>query len=104
MHMKTIVAVITAALLVPAATVLAKRPIAKHEQRQEGRIEQGVESGKLTDKEAERLQNQQEIIDQERKNAAEDGKITRGERREIRHDQRKASKAIRHKKHNARHE
>lgn len=101
--MKTIVVVMTATLLFPAATVLAKRPIAKHEQRQEGRIEQGVNSGKLTDKEAERLENQQEIIENERENAAEDGKVTRGERREIRHDQRKASNAIRRKKHNERH-
>lgn len=95
----TITVAIAVALLVPPSLALAKRPIAKRADRQENRIEEGVDSGKLTDKEAERLKNQQDVIDQERENAREDGKVTRGERREIRHDQNKASHAIRHKKH-----
>src|SRR5258705_6249677 len=101
--MKTIVAIIAAGMLVPTTVALAKRPIAKREEQQQERIEHGVNSGKLTGKEAERLENQQEIIEQERENAKEDGKVTRGERREIRHDQNQASHAIRHKKHNDRH-
>ena len=100
----TITVAIAVALLVPPSLTLAKRPIDKRADRQENRIEEGVDSGKLTDKEAERLQNRQDVIDKERENAREDGKVTRGERREIRHDQNKASHAIRDKKHNDRHE
>jgi hypothetical protein len=102
--MKTIVALIGLGLLVPISAALAEQPIVKHMDKQERRIDQGVNSGRLTDKEAERLQNQQEIIQKERGNALEDGKITRGERKEIRHDQRKASHNIRRKKHNDRKE
>jgi hypothetical protein len=101
--MKTIVAIIATVLLVPVSAALAK-PIVKRMDRQEDRIDQGVNSGNLTDKEKERLENQQEIIQKERANAMEDGKVTRGERREIRHDQKRASHAIRRKKHNDRKE
>ena len=100
--MKAIVATIALGLLVPTSAAFAKQPITKRMDRQEERIEQGAESGNLTDKETKRLENQQEIIKEERDNATEDGKITRGERKEIRHDQRKASHAIREKKHNDR--
>ncbi|TML42169.1 MAG: hypothetical protein E6G23_08290, partial [Actinobacteria bacterium] len=48
-----------------------------------------------------RLENEQGQIEQERKGAMEDGKVTKQERRDICHDQNRLSKDIRRKKHNA---
>jgi hypothetical protein len=99
MHPTLIGTVATAVLLASVASAPAKT-ITKHEQHQEQRIEHGEESGRLTPHEAERLENQQQTIDDERARAGEDGHVSKGERREIRHDQREASRTIRQKKHN----
>jgi uncharacterized protein HemX len=98
MH-RTIVATIAIALLLSVAGAPAKT-IQKHEQNQDQRIENGENSGRLTPHETERLENQQQTIDEERQRALEDGHMSKGERREIRHDQREASRTIRKKKHN----
>jgi hypothetical protein len=90
-------------LLVPSTRVAA-RTIGGATENQEERIERGEESGRLTPRESNRLENEQETIHQERRRALEDGRVTRGEHREIRHDQRAASRDIRRKKHNARHD
>lgn len=99
--MRTIVVTLAAAALVAAAPSGFAGQIQKRQTRQERRIDQGVESGKLTPREAERLNNQEEIIEKERDQAFEGGKLSRRERRDIRHDQRRASQDIRHKKQNA---
>jgi hypothetical protein len=100
--MRTVVVALAAAAIAASASSGFAQNIQKHETRQEERIENGVNSGRLTDKEAGRLQNQQEIIHKEREQALEDGKISKRERRDIRHDQKRANKEIHHKKHNAR--
>jgi hypothetical protein len=104
--MKTTIFIAGAAglmLLMPSAQ-LAARTIGNAMENQEERIERGEENGRLTPRESNRLENEQETIHQERHEALEDGRITHGERREIRHDQRAASRDIRRKKHNARHD
>ena len=99
--MKTgIVMAIGVTLLVTSVEPGFGRTIKKRATREETRIEHGKESGRLTDKETQRLENQQEIIDKERAQAMEDGKVTKRERRDIKHDQRRLSKDIYHKKHN----
>jgi hypothetical protein len=76
--------------------------IQKHEKRAEKRIEGGEDSGRLTPKEAERLENQQKVIEEQRQDALEDGEMGKRERRDIRHDQKRLSRDIHNKKHNER--
>ncbi len=104
--MKTIAIIAVGSMLcaVAAPTGVRAGEIRKRERHQERRIEQGERSGSLTPKETRRLENEQENIRDEKARAAADGKITRGERREIRHDQNAAGRDIVRKKHNARHE
>jgi hypothetical protein len=104
--MKRFAIVGACALVVAGAASLRAEDmtIKKHEQREQHRIDQGEKSGRLTPKESERLQNQQEVIDKERQDAGADGKITKRERRDIRHDQKRLNQDIHHKKHNKQHE
>ncbi len=69
------------------------------QQNQISRIHQGVNNGELTRTEAKRLKAEQKHINKEKKCAAADGVITRRERQHIRRDQRRASRDIRHQKH-----
>src|SRR5438477_9955953 len=89
-----------AAVVLATASSGDTASVKKREQRQQHRIERGVESGKLTPKETERLENQQQIIEQEREQAWQDGKMSRRERQDIRHDQNRLSHNIHRKKHN----
>ncbi len=78
--------------------------IQQHTENQDERIEHGEESGRLTPHEANRLDNEEQTIQDERSRDLADGHLSRGERREIRHDQRAASRDIYRKKHNAHHD
>lgn len=93
--------VIALFLAVSASPVFAKS-IRKRQAKQEHRIERGIEHGKLTPKETSRLRNEQSLITAEKSLAQRDGKMTRRERTDIRHDQNRLSKDIRHKKYNTR--
>ena len=88
------------ALCAPAAT--HAESLKARQQHQEQRIEHGADSGRLTPRETERLQNEEQTIRDERQRALEDGKMTRGERHDIRHDEKAASRDIRRKAHNDR--
>jgi len=79
-----------------------KHKIAKREWNDQVRINRGVKSGQLTGKERTRLQNKQNTIWAEREQAAADGKITKHERTDIRHDQERLRQDIHQKKHNKR--
>lgn len=70
--------------------------------RQHKRIKQGVKSGEITRAEAVNLRNGQREIRQEKREARADGVVTPAEKQEIRQDQRKESRKIFRKKHNAR--
>ncbi len=78
--------------------------IQQRELNQEHRIEQGVQSGKLTPKEAGRLEAQQARIHQNeaRMSAKTNGNLTAKQKAALTHQQNEASKAIYRKKHNAR--
>ena len=69
---------------------------------QEKRIEQGVDSGRLTPVEANRLEAQQNRIENAESRMKSDGVVTRGERLRLAHRQNKASRHIYRKKHNLR--
>jgi len=74
--------------------------IQKHEQREAKRIQKGARRGQLTPKETQRLLNQQSIIESERRQAMADGKMTKREHQDIRHDQKRLSHDIHQKRHN----
>ena len=99
--MKRIILAATGTVFLLSASPVLSESVQKRATKEEGRIEHGANTGKLTPHEQERLRNQQETIDRERQNAMEDGKVTHRERKEIKHDQKRLSKDIRHKKHNA---
>lgn len=76
------------------------RQTAKNQQK---RIRQGVRSGELTKPEAVNLaRDQREIRQDIREAKTNDGVITPAERKDIRQDQRQASRKIYRKKHNRR--
>jgi hypothetical protein len=72
------------------------------QQNQQDRIANGMKSGELTPKEAGKLENQQQHIDNKEKKdmAAHNGHLTKGEQAKLNKKQNKASKNIYAKKHN----
>ena len=72
----------------------------KREARQQARINQGVKSGQLTPKEANRLEKQQTRIKANEAKAKSDGKVTPKERAKLMREQNRASRNIYRKKHN----
>jgi hypothetical protein len=102
--MKRFVPLVIAAFLASSVSpVLAtNQKIRKRQYREQVRIDRGVKSGQLTGKERARLQNQSNMINAERNQALADGRMTKRERTDIRHDQKRLRKDIKHKKHNKR--
>ncbi|MEO6538334.1 MAG: hypothetical protein ABIT07_05875 [Ferruginibacter sp.] len=84
-------------MIVTASTVNAQTTRNEHH-----RIRQGVRSGELTRHETKTLARQQRDIHQDRKEAKADGIVTPAEKKEIKQDQRQASRSIYRKKHNKR--
>lgn len=83
------------------ATALADGPIAGRQDLQDNRIDNGADSGQLTDQEKAKLEQQQDAIGHARDKAiANDGHIGAGEARRLTHAQNKSSKRIHKLKHN----
>jgi uncharacterized membrane protein YebE (DUF533 family) len=94
---------LAAAILFGIGISSASAQIRQHGQDQRQRIRQGVRSGELTRTETANLARQQAHIRRETVAAKRnDGVITQCERRDIRQDQRQASRNIYRKKHNGR--
>jgi hypothetical protein len=91
-----IVAVFLAVSMAPGHA----KTIKKREANQANRINQGVKRGQLTSKETTRLLHEQSQVEMERRQAMSDGKMTKGERKDIRHDQNRLGKDIHRKRHN----
>lgn len=73
--------------------------IDKREANQERRIEQGEQSGQLTNREAARLERREARLDRHEAKAEADGKVTGQERRELRREENRDSRAIYRQKH-----
>jgi outer membrane lipopolysaccharide assembly protein LptE/RlpB len=69
------------------------------QERQRDRIEQGQDTGELTNKEARELRNQQRDIKEQRQDARSDGVVTPKERQKIKNQQNEASTDIYDQKH-----
>ncbi len=79
-------------------TTSTKR-IDKRQEAQEKRIDKGVQSGQLNQKEAARLEKGQAHVQKMEDKAVADGKVTKQERKKIEHAQDNQSKKIEHQKH-----
>ena len=79
----------------PAATP----GIDKRQAQQQQRIDQGVQSGELTQREAARLERRQERIGKMEEKAKADGVVTKKERAHIQHQQNQESRRIYREKH-----
>lgn len=80
----------------------ANAQIKHRAQNQHQRIRQGVKSGELTKREAQDLREDHKDLHQDVKLAKSDGKVTAGERKIIKKEERKDSREIYRKKHNNR--
>ncbi|BBB67717.1 hypothetical protein UNDYM_3464 [Undibacterium sp. YM2] len=95
----------TLALTLITGSVFAQEPatpnVEKRQDRQQKRIAKGVESGALTAKEASNLEKREAKIEGDKQAAKADGVVTPAERAKLEHEENRASKKIRNKKHNA---
>lgn len=88
----------------PAATTLPKDPAAtpridQRQANQEKRMEQGVASGQLTTRETKKLEARETRIANSEAAAKADGVVTGKERRHLKIQENKASRAIARQKH-----
>lgn len=102
MQRRTINGLVMALSLLAIAQPALSRRVARRQNNQARRIERGIERGRLTQHEANRLEAQQNKIARDKEAAMADGKVTRAERRHVRHEQNRASRNIFRKKHNGR--
>lgn len=78
---------------------LATPRIDQRQVNQQKRIDQGVTSGQLTSRETARLGKREGKIAADEAKAKSDGKVTRAERRHLRREEDRASRAIYRQKH-----
>ena len=98
---KSVIVALLVILSVGSVLSQTKTPrVDRRERRQQARIQEGVQSGQLTGKEAGKLEAQQGKIEQDKMQAKADGTISPAERMKLRHEQNRANRNIRHKKHN----
>jgi len=104
MKLKIFGGVLVAALAITSiANAQTRTPVVNHrEHRQERRINQGVRSGELTRTEAHHLRGDERRIREDKRMAKADGHVTRGERKQLRREENRTSRAIYRKKHNDR--
>ena len=101
MNTRIILAILAAAALPVAAQTETPR-VDQRQANQEARIQQGVQSGQLTNKETARLEKGQAKVQKIETKAKADGQVTQKERAKLAKAQDKQSKKIYKKKHNAR--
>jgi hypothetical protein len=108
--LKTLAAAAAIALLSSGAMAQASAPagantprIDQRQAHQEKRIDNGIASGALTKPEARRLERRQAAINRAEDKAKADGTVTGKERRHLTKMQNRASKGIRHQKHDRQH-
>lgn len=106
MKIKTIVAALfVSALSLPALAQTSSTPrIDQRQANQQQRIDQGAQSGALTEKEAARLDKGQAHVQNMENKAAADGKVTAKEKVRIEHAQDVQSKRIYRQKHDRQHD
>lgn len=100
---KVLLTAALATLIVPAfAQNTATPKVDARQERQEMRIENGVNSGQLTAKETLNLEKREAKIEADKEQAKADGKVTPKERAHLNKELDHSSNKIYRKKHNAR--
>ncbi|UCV29342.1 hypothetical protein [Ferribacterium limneticum] len=104
--MKTIKALAAIAIVLPTlAFAQANTPrVDQRQANQEQRIDQGVASGSLTQREANRMERGQQHVDNMENRAKSDGVVTRQERARLHQAQDVQSKRIYRQKHDRQHD
>jgi len=98
MKVRTILAILACAAL-PVAAQTATPRVDQRQANQEARIQQGVQSGELTGKEAAKLEKGQAKVQKKEDKAKADGQVTQKERAKLAKEQDKQSKKIHKQKH-----
>lgn len=106
MKLKTVAAALmVSALALPALAQTTSTPrIDQRQANQQQRIDQGTQSGALTDREAARLERGQDHVQNLENKATADGKVTAKERVRIEHAQDVQSRRIARQKHDRQHD
>lgn len=106
MNMKHLAAALCVSVLaLPALAQTTSTPrIDQRQANQQQRIDQGVQSGALTEKEAARMEKGQTHVQNMENKAAADGKVTAKEKARIEHAQDVQSKRIYRQKHDRQHD
>ena len=95
----TLAAIVTTFAITSACASDSDPGVNKRQARQHHRIAEGVKSGELTHSEAKSLRTEQRAIRAEEAEFKSDGKLTRGERRELHRDLNESSRDIHREKH-----
>ena len=77
--------------------------IDKRQENQQKRIDAGVKSGQLTDREAARLEKRETKLQKDKEKAQADGVVTKKERKQLNREANRDSKAITREKHDGQH-
>ncbi len=104
MRTKLIAALITAAALPAFAQSPATPVVDQRQANQEARIQQGSQSGALTQKETAKLEKGQTHVQNVENKATADGTVTKKEAGRIEHAQDQQSKKIYREKHDRQHD
>ena len=104
--MKIVKTIAVLSLVLPAlAFAQANTPrVDQRQANQERRIDQGVASGSLTEREANRMERGQQHVDNMENRAKSDGVVTRGERARLHQAQEVQSRRIYAQKHDRHHD
>ena len=94
-----LVSLIAAAAAVPVYAQTDTPKVDARQERQQQRIDQGVASGELNQREAARLEQEQGRIATHEEKAKADGVVTKEERRKLNREQNRASRHIAKEKH-----
>jgi hypothetical protein len=97
----TILAALVAAAALPVAAQTSTPLVDQRQQNQEARIQQGVQSGQLTPREAAKLEKGQAKVQAAEDKAKADGKVTAKERAKLAKKQNRQSRKIYKEKHDA---
>jgi hypothetical protein len=109
MHLKAAVVTIALAFAGNAFAQTTTPPAAatpgidKRQENQQKRIDAGVKSGQLTDREAARLEKRESKLQKDKEKAQADGVVTKQERRQLNREADRDSKAIAREKHDKQH-
>lgn len=95
----TLAALLLGAFTVPALAQTATPNIDQRQANQQRRIDQGVQSGQLNQREAARLERGQAHVQKMEDKAKADGVVTKKERARLEHAENKQSRHIAREKH-----